>query len=242
MNKEQTTMSVSADIGNEKTIPYLTRDAKGNEFTKCVDIKQYSGVEVDFYCPICGDHANIGVRVKDIVSSNFTDWQYVGDYVCGRCADLFSLYFYSYVVDPDGIHLLNVRQLREQLITPQKVPFLFVITTSQKKHLFYRSTWNYNNSLFAVNLETETIYTTPERMRILFDFVECLQSLGCTKDSLKRGEISFCAAQKVGSGGFRFLRKELTNSREIQIPLYCGQKRNISEEEAICVINSILRA
>ena len=48
--------------------------------------------------------------------------------------------------------------------------------------------------------------------------------------------------QKVGAGAFSYLRRELRASREIQIPIYCGQKRDITDEEAICCINSILTA
>lgn len=226
----------------DKIIPYRTRDGQGNDILKDVKIKQFPAHEVEFDCPICKRHATSGVRTKDIVSGNFTDWAYVGDYVCHDCADLFSLYFYNYIVDPDGIRLMNVRELRDQLTTPQKPPFLFVITTSQKKHLFYKARWNYDSRRFAVNLETETIYTTPERMKQLFDFVECLQTLGCSKEAMKSGKIPFQLFLKTGYGPMQFLRSELDNSREIQIPLYCGQKREITEGEAICCINSILTA
>lgn len=227
---------------DEKIIPYFTRDGKGNDFVKEVKIKQFQTHDVEFDCPICKRRAATGVRTKDIVSSNFTDWAYVGEHVCPDCADLFSLYFYSYVVDPEGIHLYNVRELRDQLKTPKKPPFLFVITTSQKKHLFYRSRWNHDSNRFSVNLETETIFTTLERMKTLFDFVECLQTLGCPKEAMKRGEIPFNVAQKVGLQSLQWLKKELETSREIQIPLYCGQKREVTEDEAICCINSILTA
>lgn len=226
----------------DKTIQYHTRDGKGNDIIKDVKIKQFPQQDIEFDCPICKRHTMTGIRIKDIVSSNFTDWAYIGDYVCHDCADLFSLYFYNYIVDLDGIRLLNIRELRAQLVTPQKPPFMFVITTSQKKHLFYRSIWNYDNSRFAVNLETETIYTTSDRMRVLFDFVEYLQTLGCSKEALKRGEIPFPVLQKVGFDTLKFLQTELSK-REIQIPLYCGQKRNvITEEEAICAINLLLTA
>ncbi len=225
---------------NEKTIPYRTRDGYGNDIVKNVKIKTFKPDCVDFVCPICKKVRQSRVKVKDIVSGNFTDWALVGDYVCQECSELFSLYFYNYIVDPDGIRLLNVRELRDQLIRRQNPPFQFVITTSQKKHLFYRSVWNYSEDRFAVNLETETIYTTPQRMKTLFDFVECLQTLGCSKDRLKSGEIPFSVLRKVGKQALDFLRHELEQSREIQIPLYCGQKREITEEEAICYINSTL--
>ncbi len=223
----------------EKIIPYLTRDGKGNDILKEVKIKQFPVCEVEFDCPICNTHVKSGIRTKEIVSSNFTDWAYVGDYVCQRCADLFSLYFYNYIVNPDGIRLINVRELRDQLTSHQKPPFLFVISTSQKKHLFYRSRWNYDAGRFAVNLETETIYTTPERMRQLFDFVEGLQTLGAGKEQMKRGEIPFQVLRKAGFRPLDHLRREL-QKREIQIPLYCGQKREITEEEALCCISSTL--
>lgn len=223
----------------EKIIKYKTRDAKGADIIKDVKIKQYTLRDHKFDCPICGKYSLTGVKTKDIVSTNFTDWAYVGDYVCSSCTDLFSLYFYSYIVDIDGIRLLNVRELRDQLIRPQKPPFLFIITTSQKKHLFYKARWNYGGGLFAVNLETETIYTMTERMRVLFDFVECLLTLGCSKEAMKQGEINFKTAEKVGFVVSRYLRSELDSSREIQIPLYCGQKRDITEEEAICTLSSI---
>lgn len=226
----------------DKTIKYCTRDGKGNDIVKDVKIKQFQQYPMEFDCPICKRHARSGIKIKDIVSSNFTDWAYVGDYVCPDCSDLFSLYFYNYIVDPNGIRLLNVRELRRELITPQNPPFMFVITTSQKKHLFYRSLWNYGNKRFAVNLEAETIYTTTGRMSTLFDFVEYLQTLGCSKEALKRGEIPFPVLQKVGFDALKFLQTELSK-REIQIPLYCGQKRNdTTEEEAICNINLILTA
>lgn len=224
----------------EKTIQYKTRDGKGNDIIKDVKIKQFTTHEHEFICPVCKRYASFGVKTKDIVSSNFTDWAYVGDYVCADCSELFSLYFYNYIVDPNGIRLLNVRELREQLTKPQNPPFLFVITTSQKKHLFYRSTWNYHSGRFAINLETETIYTTTERMKMLFDFIECLQTLGSSKEAMKNGEIPFKVVEKVGFKTILFLKSELQKSREIQIPLYCGQKRDMTEEEAVCCINSIL--
>lgn len=74
----------------EKIIPYFTRDGKGNDFVKEVKIKQFPNTEMDLDCPICKRHVSAGVRTKDIVSSNFTDWAYVGEYVCPDCADLFS--------------------------------------------------------------------------------------------------------------------------------------------------------
>ena len=222
----------------EYTIPYHTRDGDGNDIEKYVKIKRFHVQKADFTCPCCRQHHEDGIPVRDNVSSNFTDWAITGEFVCTRCADLFSLYFYNYVVDANGIHLYNVRELRDQLLADHPVPYLFIITTSQKKHLFYRAMWNYGGEKFAVNLETETIYTSRKRMRLLFDFVEALQTLGSSKERLKKGEIQFDVLCKTGLPALQFLQKELKSSREIQIPLYCGQKRDMTEDEALCYINS----
>ena len=228
-----------------KAIKYITRDGKGNDIVKDVKIKQFPVFSANFSCAVCGEKHEQGCKVRDIISGSFTDFSYLrSDYVCTRCADLFSLYFYSYIVDPDGIRLLNVRELSDALQKQQKTPFLFCITISKKKHLFYRAVWNYSPGRFAVNLETETIYTTTERMRTLFDLVESMQTIGAPKSALSCGELPFSVVEKIGISTARkvidCLRDEISKSREIQIPLFCGQKRDISEEEAICCINSTL--
>lgn len=213
---------------------YETRDGKGNDIIKMVKIKEYPISTANFECPMCHKQCNEGTLVKKIVSSNFTDWAYVDKYICKNCSRLFSLYFYNYIVMPNNIKLINVRQLKNELIKYQPVPFMFIITTSQKKHLFYRAVSNNSNEKFAVNLEAETIYTTHERMEQLFVFVENLITLGASKKAMQNGEIPFSVLQKTGFEPLKRLQLEIKNSREIQIPLYCGQKLEISEEEALC--------
>lgn len=221
---------------------YNTRDGNGNDIVREIETKELDSVNVDEYiCPACRKTKSKGVPLKKLLSSNFTDWQMVGEYICPECQHMVSVYPYSYIRDDDGTRLLNVRQLRDELTKPQKPPFLFVVSTSQKKHLWYRATWNHSPERFAVQLEMETIFTTPERMQMLFDLVESLQTLGCTKDALSRGEIRFDVFQEVDHEVLNILKDELQTSREIQIPLFCGQKRE-SREDAIWCITSIVKA
>lgn len=199
---------------------YETRDGQGNDIVKEIEPKTVPLEDADFYCPGCARYCRHGAPIKKLVSSNFTDWNLTGPYVCENCMPLFSLYFYSYVKDPDGIRLLNVRQLKDALITPQKPPFMFVITTSQKKHLWYRAQLNHSPDRFAVQFEMETIWTTPERMRSLFEFVEGMLNNGCTKDMLRRGQTSMAVPLEYN----RRLRHELETSREIQVAIHAAQK------------------
>lgn len=221
-------------------LKYETRDAKGNDFLKTVETKHYPVVENYFICPICHKECTKGIEIKKIISSNFTDFAYIDKYVCEDCSALFSLYFYSYIADDDGIRLLNLRQIKDELCRRQKPPFRFIITTSQKKHLFYRSKLNYRSDYYAVNLETEIIYTSCDRMKLLFEFVENMMVLGASKKAMAAGEIPFTVMNKIGSDAWIFLNNELTKSQEIQIPLYCGQKLDIEEEAAIWNLNSLL--
>ena len=222
---------------------YQTRDGKGNDITKEVTIKAFPARDVEYTCPICNTGQTQGIPLKKIISSSFTDYAFIGgDYICEECSKLFSLYFYSYIVSPDGIRLLNVRQLRDELCRRQTPPFRFIITKSQKKHLFYRSAVNSNPDRFFVNLETEPICTTCERMRELFAFVENLLTLGASKAGMQAGQIPFAVLQKAGMDAMVYLADELRESREIQIPLFCGQKLELSEEDCLCNLDLILRA
>lgn len=223
-----------------KTLRYETRDGKGNDLIKEVTIKEFDGKPADFDCPFCGGRFEFGIPIKKIVSGHFTDWASVGDYVCCGCSELFSIYFYSYIVDPDGIRLLNVRQIRDEITREQKTPFRFIITTSQKKHLFFDAPMNYSPQNFAVKLERETICTSVGRQKCLFDFVECLLGLGASKTAMSRGEIPLDVLKKVGFRAQDFLYENLTTNREIQIPLFCGQKSEKTEEENLCILDSIL--
>ena len=208
---------------------------------KLVKIKEFPVTKFRFECPICHRTAEEGVNIKKAVSSSFTDWAYVGRYICTDCSKLLSLYFYNYTVEAGEIRLFNVREIYDNLMRPHKAPFLFIITTSQKKHLFYRAVENESDDRFAVQFELETIFTTRDRMRLLFDFVELMQTLGAGKQQMLEGEIPFSIFQEpFGARAYEFLTHELTASREIQIPLYCGQKRGVTEEEAKCILDSIL--
>lgn len=221
---------------------YETRGADGKDFVKEVSIKEFPIENAEFDCKVCGKHFSKGIKTKKAVSGSFTDFAFLGEYICEECSRMFTLNYYNYIVGPDGIRLLNVRQLKYELCNHQKTPFRFIITTTQKKHLFYRSVENYDSEKYAVNLETEVIYTTCERMKELFSFVESLLVLGAAKKGMTGGEIPFNVIEKTGIEPLEFLRNELEISREIQIPLYCGQKLEIKEEDAICSISSILKA
>jgi ribosomal protein L17 len=219
-------------------IRYNTRDGNGADIVKDVEIKEFPPETASFVCPVCGKVCSSGIRVKKIVSANFTDWSYLGEYICEDCAKLFSLYFYSYEVSPRGIELFNAREAPAKILGEHIPPFRLIVTKSRKKHLFFKSALNYDAEHFAINLEEETIPTSRARMRELFDFAECLITLGASKTAMADGEIAFPVIQEVGFGALKKLQTELERSREIQIPLFCGQKRGITDKEAIeCIID-----
>lgn len=219
-------------------IKYKTRDEKGNDFIKDVKIKEFPVVNAEFDCPICKRHCTEGHLTSKCVSSKFTDWEYFDKYICCNCARLFSLYFYSYIVENGEIKLFNLREIKENIFRNHELPFMFIITKTQKKHLWYRAVMNESDDNFAIQLETETIFTNRDRMKYLFDFVELLMSLGQSKMQMSEGNLSYDIMKRpFGSKAFEILNYELAASREIQIPLHCGQKIENMEENEIC--NSI---
>lgn len=221
-----------------RVIRYETRDGKGNQITKDVPIKAFAQKPAPGErCAICGKDLEWGVHIEDAVSSNFTDWamfERTGTTVCEHCAQLLSLYAYSYIYHPvsGDIDLINAQNLQDAILTlpaQQTEPWMFCITVSRKKHLFYRAQINNPDSrYFAVNLETETIYTTAERQRELFDFVLSLMKAGTSKTVLADGRLSYETVQALGlqkaKQALSRLRRELTTSREIQLPLFAAQK------------------
>lgn len=215
-----------------KPIIYNTRDAKGNDIIKEVVIKKYATEAcVDFKC-MCGNNFALGVPIKKIVSSNFTDWGYVSDIVCQDCADMFSFYRFSFIRYKEDIKLLNIREMAEEIQRPQQTPFKIVVSKSQKKHLFYKAMFNHDSNNFVVNLEEEQISCNLLKLQELFLFVGSLQVLGQSKEQLKSGEIRYDILLKIGSKALSYLQKEL-KTRQIQIPLYLSQKLNVSEGEAV---------
>lgn len=236
--------SVRSCSGRRKMqLEYNTRDGKGNDILKLVQIKEFPVHRIDFECKICGRICTEGSVKKDVVSGNFTDHDYVGDWICTDCTRLFSLYFYSYIVEDGKISIFNVREARNVILRGHITPFKLIITKTGKKHLFYRCHENLSDDSFAIQLENETIFTTHERMRELFDFVECLMTLGASKTAMSDGAIPYnILCRSFGPDSIIRLRHEIKTSREIQIPLFLGQKREIAEEEAKCCIISILRS
>lgn len=223
-------------------LKYNTRDGKGNDILKIIQIKEFPVRANDFTCKICGKSQKSGCKTNDVVSGNFTDYAMVGDWICEECSHLFSLYFYSYIVENGEIQVFNVREASGVILRKHKPPFKLIVTKSGKKHLFYRCPENLSDETFAVQLENETIFTTHERQTELFDFVECMMTIGASKMALAEGSIPYNILRlKFGSLASEYLRREIRTSREIQIPLFLGQKREISEEEAICCITSILQ-
>lgn len=196
----------------------------------------------DFTCRICGKSQKSGCRTKDVVSGNFTDYAMIGDWICEECSHLFSLYFYSYIVENGEIQVFNVREARDVILRKHKPPFKLIVTKSGKKHLFYRCLENLSDEMFAVQLENETIFTTHDRQSELFDFVECMMTIGTSKTALAEGSIPYHILRLgFGPHAAEYLRYEIQTSREIQLPLFLGQKREISEEEAKCCITLILQ-
>jgi|GEM_PF-3100333 len=224
------------------TLYYNTRDANGNDITKEVQISEPETMALDEQqCCFCGLPITQGVDIKKLVSGSFTDWRdlYSG-YSCRFCAVQTKLFKYSFIINGEKIRLFNIREMAKEILEPQEPPFKIVVSTSQKKHLFYKALTNHNPEIFTVNLEEEQIKTSLYELRELFAMVSALQALGNTKSNIKESELNTETHMQFGEPIIKWL-EHIFKNRPIQIPLFLSQKNeNIKKEDAICCINSIL--
>lgn len=172
---------------------------------------------------------------------------------------MFSLYPYSYVYSKGAvIRLLNIRQLKDALTDWRTLSrgegFIFAITQSRKKHLFYKAMFNdplsSEDDIYSVNMEGINYTTTPYMQKQMFGLVECLQALGMSKSKIADWDIPFSVAQPLIRCGILdkiiLAIKVATLSQEIYIPIYAAQKpEGMSVSETLCTLensaNRILR-
>lgn len=241
---------------------YETRDGQGSDIVKEIEIKEFKVTDFgeEKTCAVCGETIKKGVLVKDAVSGNFTDWNYfdkTGAQVCAECSALFSLYPYSYIyAKGKGIKLFNIRQTRDAIKNYREEcecadGCLICITTSRKKHLFYKTQYHKppitDAGTIYIQLENETVKTSVSEQMHLFDFAEALITLGTPKSAQAQGILNYQTYEALSSAGIaedviKLLRTELYTNRAIQIPLYAAQKaEDLTEEEAVRYLKKYVR-
>lgn len=237
-------MILEAYNNTSKPIFYATVDANGNDIVKEVEFKTFKKIIKKFDCFFCGKHFDEGIFIKDAISDRFTDFAFVSSansqYCCEGCSLALSLIRYNYIID-SKIKLIRQKKYAEAILNQDETPFLACISTSFKKHLFYKATINYETENFFINLENETILCNKNILKNDLDYISNLLALGCSIKSLQNCYISTEILKIFSDKIYNYL-KEAINRRSFQIALYLAQRNeNIEKEEAIECLKTICK-
>lgn len=238
----------------EKPIIYETADAKGNPIIKEVDFavpeenkdydEAYNGL-----CNLCGQVAQGGIPIKKMFSSSYMDWTIHKEpdstHICKKCAfcvgmnpvGRIALFRYPLVAEKT-LHLCNRKQFREYLLNPPEPPFVMILPTSQKKHLFAKSRASYSQEHYFCNLEEMTISVDRNIKQIMSD-IEALRGTGFTKVNISSARIpgNVIKNYNLTDCDFENLISKMENLRKSEmfnLALEVSQK--MEEEKAVCYL------
>lgn len=245
----------NAWLNTPKPIIYEAADTKGNVQRKEINFaipeenaaydENYKGL-----CNLCGEKANGGIPIKKMFSSNYMDWQMHKEpeatHVCRSCAfcigmnpvGRIALFRYPIVAEKT-LHLCSRKQFRDYLTNPPEPPFVMILPTSQKKHLFGKSKVSYSNQKYFCNLEEITVPVNTGIKQIIRD-IEALRGAGFTKDNILYARIpgNVIKKYKIESYDYEKLLKKmegLVKSGMFALALEVSQK--MEEEKAICYLD-----
>ena len=237
-----------------KPILYDAKDKKGNPVTKEIDFadpeknkfydENYIGL-----CNLCGEETYGGIPVKNMFSSNYMDWAIHkrpgATHICKACAFCIgmnpvgrvALFRYPLVAE-ETLHICNRKQFREYLINPLEPPFVMILPTSQKKHLFAKSRVSYSKEYFFCNLEEMVIPVNENIKKIIAD-IEALRGIGFTRDNILSARIPRTVTKKYNLTCYDFENliskmESLCKSEMFNLALEVSQKTE--EGKAVCYL------
>lgn len=236
----------------DKPIIYETVDAKGNANRKEVDFavpikNKYYDSNYEGLCNLCGKPTHGGIPIKKIFSSNYMDWPIhkvpEATHICDACAfcigmnpvGRITLFRYP-VVAERTLHLCNRKQFREFLLNPPEPPFVMILPTSQKKHLFSKSVVSHSKKNYFCNLEEITVPVNPEIRRIV-ETIEALRGIGFRKTDIEETRVPWNVTKIMGMSDVERMvsvMKKLKSSGMFSLAIEVSQKMN--EEESRCYL------
>lgn len=238
---------------------YHTKNGKGEEVTK--EVYFADPLQNKFYqptaegrCNLCGEPLKDGgIPVKKLLGASYMDWAIhkapEEKYLCTACAfclgmnpeGRIALFRYPVVAAGEDLYLCNRAEMREFLLHPPDPPFVMILPTSQKKHLFAKAKISYSRDQFFCNLE-ERIILVSGKIEKLVKTIEALRGLGINKNMILEKVIPTPFFRQCG---VETVEKVLTTmeqmGRDEMFPLAMEVAQKMSEEEAKCYMDLILK-
>lgn len=123
--------------------------------------------QVSTQCAFTGKEINEAIKLDDLVSDVFTDWEHVkyptewvsieaalciGDVLPGKTRNN-ALRNYSYFACETGLKLLSRESILELLLNIPEVPFVIAVSFNNKKHTSYKTVENTDVNRFKVTTD-----------------------------------------------------------------------------------------
>lgn len=241
----------------EKPIIYETVDAKGNIKQKEVNFADPENNEsydpkYEGHCNICDERTIGGIPIKKMFSSSYMDWSihkcHESTHICKNCAfcvgmnpvGRVALFRYPLVADKT-LHLCNRKQFRDYLLNRPEPPFVMILPTTQKKHLFAKSKVSYSKENFYCNVEEITIPVNKSITDVIMT-IEALRGIGIKKSDIESGKLP-CGILKIAtvSESEKILEmiEKVKSNEMFMLAIEVAQK--MSEEEARCYLDLKLK-
>ncbi|MEG1871005.1 MAG: hypothetical protein RR192_03295, partial [Peptostreptococcaceae bacterium] len=129
-------------------------------------------------CFVCGSDIEQGIKIKDVFSSNFTNFEACnnlkGTHVCKYCtyclkdADLRKN---NIVADKNKVYFLKKNDIENYLFNLEeyvKDEFVVAITTSFKKHNSFRCRVNADTKKFYIRQEDKEVLFEVDKMKYIY--------------------------------------------------------------------------
>ena len=206
--------------------------ALNNPDVECEDIKAN--------CLICGKDIDEGMKSKDILAGNFTNWGECKDrtstHICKECATAIKtreLRVNSFVVDKNKLNLLKKNDIEEYLFNLEKYvsdEFVVGITQTFKKHNSFRCKVNVSPECFYIREEDKEYIFDVNKLKPLYDKLNEAY-LQFSKDEIQTGQYKMISIEQFGLDKFyefEALFKQYRGSAQFNLLIYMmnSEKRN----------------
>lgn len=194
----------------------------------------------DTECFVCGREIKEGVKVKKILSGNFTNFDVCksirSTHCCKECAYCLkdaNLRKNNIVADEENIFLLKKNDLEEYLFNLGKYvkgDFIVCITNSFKKHNSFRAKVNQDATKFYIRQEDKEFIFDVGKMKPIYEKLNEAY-LHFSKEELESGNYKMISIEQFGIDKFveyEELFKQYRKSNQFELLIYImnSEKRN----------------
>ena len=178
--------------------------------------------KIETKCTICGEKINEAIQIKNVISGNFTNFEYFKyktNYLCIDCAKCLKddkLRKNNFIADKNKIILFKQNEIEKYIFEVDKyieIPFIFAITRSFKKHNSFKCKLNYDYKYFFIQEEDKKYIFDTENMKKLYEILNDAY-LCFTKEELLTGNYRFISIEQYGKENFQKLETVLRKYRE----------------------------